>query len=200
MIGRAEDSNIESIYSIRAEKIMEQHQTTKITQQRRKLLKGALAASSVAGVAYSGGALAVSSLSQCIVNQQAGVVAQFTGNAATVAASPYVWKQVAVTKSNGNYTFVRDNGTIYTLNTAEKNTMPSMSNGQTKPGWVLAYFSADRDLTTQYLGAYPTITAKGTAGTPPVAFAQASVACVGSLGVTTTAVSGSNNKNIYLGG
>lgn len=172
---------------------MKPNESSTSTEQRRKLLKSALAASSVVGVGYSG-AVAASSLAQCIVHETAPVLfAQFTGQISTVEASPYVWKQVTVNKSGNDFSFSLD-GINYSLNATQLATMPN--GNYPKPAWVLAYFSADVDRTIQYDGAYPAKTKPGTDGTPAVAYAQASVGCAGSLGVTTTG----NKKNIYSSG
>lgn len=192
MIDRAKGSNIESIYSIRAEEIMEQNQISKTTQQRRKLLKSALAASTVAGVGYSGSALA--SVAHCISNQNLNlndvvlnnVNDQFRIGSTPPTGSPWAWKQVFVNKYKNGSTGSPEEGFslstpagsgVYRVSDFTKFTTPILQStgGYPKTAWVVVYFDA---VTKAEKGAFPQFKDPNR---PTAGIAQASLGCVNSL-------------------
>jgi len=170
-------------------------------EQRRKLLKGALAASGVATMGYSGAALASF---QCVAQVRTSGTAtlpttQFTMTApTTTSGKSWAWVKVSIeryrqsTPLNGVNGLVCDNSGAsngfdgFTLNSTFykiTGTPPALvqppatyckavnQTGYPKNGWVLAYFDDGGNLT----GTYPTYTAAGIGQTPAPQSCLASV-------------------------
>lgn len=161
---------------------MEKIQSQNSTEQRRKLLKGALAASSVAGMGYSGTALA--SVTQCIASQTTTVYPQFVfGETPPQGSAQWAWKKVAVYKFKvGNDDvegYALKSGTFrVTDGSVIRN--PKLSKDQTgypKNGFVVVYFDST---TKSEAGAYPEFK------TPGNGVAQASLNCLSSLNPNLT--------------
>ena len=178
---RTGETRIESTYSTRAGIIMDQGQLPKSTEQRRKLLKSALAASSVAGLGYSGSALA--SVTQCISNQQTTVTPQFvkSENAPSPGSNNWAWKKVTVHQYRNNGTgpriegFQLTSGVFQASSPWAKILLPVLAD-QTSfvpwTAWVIVYFDS---ATKTEKGAFPEYQAPGQG------IAQASLNCVNSL-------------------
>lgn len=162
-------------------------------EQRRKLLKGALAASGVVTMGYSGAALASF---ECVpkVRLDGGYAAgdlQFTMTNPSQAASSNGWAWLAVTVqlyqvgTNTAFPGFVVNGLVYP--TAVPTTPPraavssavlaSDQTGYPQTGWVLAYFKDDGDTAgaTVTSSTYPTYTTADEGHTP------ATESCLASL-------------------
>lgn len=164
---------------------MEQHQTPKTTQQRRRLLKSALAASSVAGMGYSGSALA--SVTKCISNQKVAVPTQFYvgANPPPSTGANWTWKSVTVNQYRVNNAttgtripgFQLATGVFRAASPWDKivdgTGNPQNQNSFTPyTAWVVVYFDSE---TKSEKGAFPEYKA------PLGGVAQASLNCLGSL-------------------
>lgn len=178
---------------------MEQEQSTNSTEQRRKLLKGALGVSSVMAMGYSGSALASI---QCVekIRTNGGYPIgprQFTrvDPRSTVDSPGWAWIAVEIylykprnnsgtcSASSSNAVEAFDlNGTLYQINVDGTLTQRGLTsaycrytsgNGTTYPqsGWVLAYFNDGGNLTTSY----PLQTSAAEGATPATASCLTSV-------------------------
>lgn len=174
-------------------------------EQRRKLLKGALAASGVATMGYSGAALA--SFDCVAKTRTAGgyPLTQFKASTPTTQNS-WAWSKVTIERyrsanplnginglactnngtSNRFDAFVVNN-TLYRISTTTPPTVSPATGtycrdtdqtGYPKTGWVLAYFDDGGNLT----GTYPTFSSAAPGQTPAVQSCLASV----NPGLTTT--------------
>ena len=169
--------------------ILEKIQATNSTEQRRKLLKGALATSSVVGLGYSGSS-ASASITHCIQNQRTTVATQFVigSTPPPPSSSNCAWKKVQVRKYKENGSgnpidgFQLTSGVFKASSPWTKISAPAVQNdpnGYPKVAWVVVYFDS---VTKAEIGAFPEYKAPtmiGTAGTEAVA--QASLNCVNSL-------------------
>lgn len=170
---------------------MEKIQASNSTEQRRKLLKGALATSSVVGLGYSGSS-ASASITQCIQNQANTVSGpQVYIGASPPSGSPWAWKKIIVEvnqyKRNGTGDRIKgfelESGTVYTLRYpssviagAVKSNRDSFRPYDTT-AWVIVYFDSEGEVGV--FDTYKQPTTLGTGGTEVVA--QASLNCVNSL-------------------
>lgn len=169
--------------------ILEKIQAINSTEQRRKLLKGALATSSVVGLGYSGSS-ASASITHCIQNQRTFVATQFfIGSTPPPPSSANcAWKKVEVRKYKENGTgnpiegFQLTSGVFRAFSPWTKILLPAVQSnlsGYPKVAWVVVYFDS---VTKAEIGAFPEYTQPTMIGTAKTeAVAQASLNCVNSL-------------------
>lgn len=180
---------------------MRPSQSTDATEKRRQLLKGALGASTVVTLGYSGTATAAAaSITACIANSSGLVpTVQFVNNnddyepfPLSSGAEGFAWKRVYVSQyaekvdgSGQNFYAADIDGTLYEV--AERGTGPLVVPFKTRTGyppkqgqpagfkrtaWSLAYF--DERSKAEY-GLYPNVTTAGDGVAP------ASLQCLNSL-------------------
>ena len=163
---------------------MTQTEQDNADERRRRLLKGALGASSVMTLGY-GGPLAAASLG-CIAKVDGGYpagTAQFFVGAtppATPAGGNWAWKMVEVNRYQSNGNGVLDGfaveGVVYQADDPSA-VIPNAvlktngASGYPKTAWVLAYF----DYAGNEIGTYPTYTAQGDGFAPAVSSCLSSV-------------------------
>lgn len=162
---------------------MTQTEQVNADERRRRLLKGALGASSVMTLGY-GGPVAAASLS-CIAKVDggypAGTAQFFIGEAppATPTGGNWAWKMVEVNRYQSNGLGVLDGfavgNNVYRADNPEVLISPAnlkeSGNGYPKTAWVLAYF----DYAGNEIGTYPTYTAQGDGFAPALSSCLSSV-------------------------
>jgi hypothetical protein len=166
---------------------MDQDLQANSVERRRKVLKGALAASSVLTMGYSGAALASIT---CVEKGFAGKsfpagTAQFVrgGNSPPSTVAHWTWLQVEVSSyqvgRGASFEGFKVNGNVYAVkvpNARVVNAVPAGNQrGYPTPGWVLVYF--DKDGNT--VGSYPSPVSEANDQNMP-----ATGSCVTSLAVS----------------
>lgn len=165
---------------------MKQARSANSTEQRRKLLKGMLSASSVVGLGYSGTAAALASVTQCINNQSFIEPTQFVIADQPPPGSP-AWKEVTVHLYTGTGFATPTEGFNLPNNNlvyAAASPWPVIGSptqiedgaGYPKKAWVVVYFDSS---THNEIGAFPQY--QGPTPVGDAVRAQASLNCLTSL-------------------
>lgn len=159
-------------------------------EKRRKVLKGALAASGVATMGYSGSALASLNCMEKSATTAPSGGAQLVQTQPSASASGPRWAWVPVTirsykdaQNNQFSGFEYPSGTVYQVNVPngsnwvrassdpiKRNDLVSLvGNDNGRPGWLLVLFDK---FGNGYVAAAPDAYVAGIAGAPPVTAAQ----------------------------
>ena len=168
---------------------MRPSQSTDATEKRRQLLKGALGASTVVSLGYSGTAAAASIT--CIAKTKTSPAVQFSISAVPPAEPALEWKSVKVVeyseKKNlkGDFQYfcpIEFDGVIsyYSVTSSGLSTSATdlsvvnalYPTGKSSQAWVLRYFDP---VTGEEIGTYPTYSSPSTEGAP------ASIKCLESV-------------------